>query len=675
MSADNFNENNLSDAIDYCHKRKVKVYITLNILIKNNEIKNFLEQIKLAYDAGTDAVIIQDPCFIPLIKKNFPDISIHLSTQATSTNSFSVPKFSEEIKSTNGIKCAENVKYAKNVKCDKNIKHAKKTINRVILPRELSLDEIKEISKHHETEVFVHGALCFCYSGQCIFSSFAGGRSGNRGRCAQPCRKKYNNKYILSTKDLCTLPMLPDIIKAGVSSLKVEGRLRTPFYVATVACIYRKYIDLLFDKDEKFNFKSVDRYNIEDKDMDDLFLAFNRKFTTGFAFNDSIVDSANLDKSAKLAKPINRGLFLGNINSGKIRLRKGIKVGDGIGIWSNDDVIGHKIEYIKLNGENIVEADKGDEVEINLGISEDGLSVYKTSSADSAVNLGDELPNINIFSKKIQTKDKYEISYLYVPIFNPKPNKDKTKIFIKVYNKKSAIEAAESGADVIYYDLFAENCINVKKLVDCKFFVYTPCFVSDKDLPIILEKIKEIDPDGILVSDRGLLFYLSENLDSFDKKIIHLDYSLNTFNDIDISYYNEFNAIPIISQELSFEEIKNLKDKNFIVLIHGDIILMSTKEPIRASLLIDEDERRFKVNCFKIDGKCRYYQILNNKQIGLFNKTKDYLTCGVKFFFIDLKKDTGKFVRIYKQILSNQAFDDKRIRKGYTTGHFNRGVD
>ena len=284
-SADNFGTHNIFNAIDFCHKRKVKVYVTFNTLVKPNEIEEVLNQINLAHSAGADAVIIQDPCLIPLIKANFSQLPIHLSTQATTTNSYSVPD----------------------------------GVERVILARELSMEEIKLISDNgkkqgYETEVFVHGALCLSYSGQCLFSSMVGGRSGNRGRCAQPCRKIYNNKYLLSTMDLCLLSKIPDIIATGTASLKIEGRMRTPLYVGTVAKIYRKYIDAYYASEFKVFIEDKVSFEREvEKDIDELMLAFNREFTTGFAFNDSIVDTR---------KPMNRGLFIGVIKNERIKLKK-----------------------------------------------------------------------------------------------------------------------------------------------------------------------------------------------------------------------------------------------------------------------------------------------------------------------------------------------------------------
>lgn len=598
QSAGNFDEKNIFSAVAYCHKRDVKVYAALNTLIKNNELKDYLDLMNTAYSAGADAVIIQDPCFIPLIKKNFPGLSIHLSTQSTAANSFSIPEGAD----------------------------------RVILERSLSFNEIKEISKKYNTEVFIHGALCLSYSGQCLFSSIIGGRSGNRGCCAQPCRKKYNNRYLLSTMDLCMLEKIPDLIKAGVSCFKIEGRLRTPLYVATAAKIYRKAIDSYYQGN----------YIFSEKDITGLKLVFNREFTTGFAFNDSIIDSR---------KPMNRGLYIGSFKEKKLELKQDLKIGDGVGIWKKDKIIGYRVEKILKDNNQIKEAKEGDIIEIDTRGAEDNCPVYKTSSADMVLFLGEEIEKIRpaIKNKKILT-----------PKFKPKENKDSIKIFVKAYNKKEALAADKAKADVIYYNILKEDCEEVKKQIkNSRFFVFTPRIASDDDVVRISEKIGQLNPDGVLVGNRGFLKFIKD-------KIIHLDYSFNCFNDIDMDYYDK---IQIISPELNFKEISELKNKNFAVLVHGDIILMSTKEKIKAPELVDEEGMHFKVR-----ENNNIYEILNSKQLGLFNLAKRYIDAGIRYFYIDTNKDVDKFIRIYRKIISKQPFDDKKIRKGYTTGHFSRGV-
>ncbi len=601
ISAENFNEKNLFSAIEFCHKHNVKAYAALNTLVKNNELKEYFSLMDLAYQAKADAVIIQDSCFIPIIQKNFPGLKIHLSTQATVTNKYSVPK----------------------------------GVDRVVLARELSYDEVKEMSKELNTEAFVHGALCFSYSGQCIFSSMVGGRSGNRGCCAQPCRRRYNNKYALSTMDLCLLEKIPFLIEAGVASFKIEGRLRSPLYTATAARIYRKYIDGYFEK------KKID---VEEKDIDDLKIAFNREFTQGFMFNNSIVDSK---------APMNRGLFIGIIKQKKLLLKKKLKLGDGISLWEKDHISGFTVKRIKKEGDYVNEASIGDIVELDLPKSVEYAQVYKTSSVDLNINLGDGLKFVRF------NWNKRDIS---IPHFPGSPNLDSPKLFVKAYNKKSAIAADKAKADVIYYDLLNSDCEEVKQLVKhAKFFVFTPRILSSAQAEECAKKIKEINPEGVLIANAGVISFLKGLFE------LHFDYSLNCFNDVNISC---FKGMPIISPELNFDEIIGLKNKGVIAFIHGDIVLMTTKEPLKAPELVDDDGRHFRVR-----KRHHLFEILNESQLGLFTKVKDYNGKGIKYFYIDLEKDVGKFVRIYHSILKGKDFDDKKIKKGYTLGHFQRGVE
>ena len=225
--AGNFSEEELLEALDYAHLRGKKVYLTVNTLLKNDEMEQLYDYLLPYYEKGLDAVLVQDFGVLSFIHRYFPLLPIHTSTQMTITGSKGVSFLQQ---------------YG---------------VSRVVMPRELSLGEMKRI--HEETgaelEAFVHGALCYCYSGQCLFSSMLGGRSGNRGRCAQPCRLPYevldeskktlkNSSYVLSMKDLCGLSDLQELYEAGVYSLKIEGRMKQASYAAGVVSFYRKYIDL-----------------------------------------------------------------------------------------------------------------------------------------------------------------------------------------------------------------------------------------------------------------------------------------------------------------------------------------------------------------------------------------------------------------------------------------------
>ena len=226
INAENFTEESLEEAVDFAHENGVRVYITFNTLIKDSELADAFRYACRLYEMGADALIVQDAGLARLVRRHLPDFPLHLSTQGTVYNEQAL-----ELVRQMGFK-------------------------RVVPARELSLSEVSRLCRAAETaglevEVFVHGALCMCYSGQCQMSrAFGGGeRSGNRGLCAQPCRLLYTDDkgrqgYFLSPKDLCALPLLPELVEAGVSSFKIEGRLKSPEYVAVTTAVYRKYLDL-----------------------------------------------------------------------------------------------------------------------------------------------------------------------------------------------------------------------------------------------------------------------------------------------------------------------------------------------------------------------------------------------------------------------------------------------
>ena len=246
--ADNLSEEKLLEVIDYVHLHGRQIYLTVNTLLKELELKNELYDYLLPYyKQGLDAVIVQDMGVLKYVKKHFPDLPIHASTQMTVTN----------------VLGAEFLK--------------KQGVERVVTAREMKLSEIEEITKKTDIEIesFVHGALCYCYSGQCLYSSLIGGRSGNRGQCAQPCRLPYkvngdkNTQYVLSLKDICTLEYIPELVESGIYSFKIEGRMKKPEYVALVTAMYRKYVDLYLKKG-KAGFK------VDPKDREKLMDLYNR---------------------------------------------------------------------------------------------------------------------------------------------------------------------------------------------------------------------------------------------------------------------------------------------------------------------------------------------------------------------------------------------------------------
>lgn len=250
--ADNFTEEQLLEAVDYCHLHGSRLYLTVNTLLKDSEIEGLYDYLLPYYKHGLDAVIVQDIGVLMFIREAFPDMDIHASTQMT-------------LCGADGAKLLEGA-----------------GASRIVTARELSLAEIRDIRRETSVEIesFVHGALCYCYSGQCLLSSLIGGRSGNRGRCAQPCRLPYQTGkaegFLLSPKDICTLDILPDILEAGVYSLKIEGRMKRAEYTAGVVRIYRKYLDFALAHGRK-------GYRVSEEDRHELMALYNRGgFTSGY---------------------------------------------------------------------------------------------------------------------------------------------------------------------------------------------------------------------------------------------------------------------------------------------------------------------------------------------------------------------------------------------------------
>ena len=354
-SANNFDRDELKEAVRYAHIRGVQVFVTANTLRKQNEIEEFLEYIKYLYDIDVDAIILQDIGMARLVKELLPDFEIHASTQMVAHS-------------------LEDVLYLQNIGFD-----------RVVLARELNIQEIEHICKNSnvDIEVFVHGALCVCYSGQCLMSSMLGNRSGNRGRCAQPCRQKYelidiysgevintDGEYLLSPKDLNSIQDIDKVIEAGVHSLKIEGRMKRPEYVATVIGSYRKTID---------EYMETKKINVSDETMNNLYTIFNRKFTKGYLFGDVGEDIMNSNR------PNNLGLYIGKVvdynrkaKRLKIKLENTLKKGDGISIGGG--TIGR---IIKSNGDIANIGYKGETIELDfIGDAKRNQIIYKTSDSD-----------------------------------------------------------------------------------------------------------------------------------------------------------------------------------------------------------------------------------------------------------------------------------------------------
>ena len=304
--ADNPDRDELIEAIRYAHLRGKRLYLTVNTLVKEQELMSLYEFLAPYYEAGLDAAIVQDVGVLHFLAKEFPGLSLHASTQMTLTAS-------------EGMKVFDGY-----------------PVTRLVPARELSLSEIGDICKKtgKEVEVFVHGALCYSYSGQCLMSSMIGGRSGNRGRCAQPCRMEYESeikgkKYWLSPKDLCGLALIPELIRAGVASFKIEGRMKRPEYAAAVASAYRKFTDLYISLGEE-GYQDYLRKNPKELEEEAVKLAdiYNRGGFTAGCF--TVHNGKNI---MSVNRPGHFGVPVGEVVSGGkgealIRLTKDVQPQD-----------------------------------------------------------------------------------------------------------------------------------------------------------------------------------------------------------------------------------------------------------------------------------------------------------------------------------------------------------
>ncbi len=340
--ASNFEELEIKDAVEYCHARHVKVYVTVNILAHNEDFEGMNEYLKSLDEIGVDGVIVSDLGIASLVKK-YTNLELHVSTQANVTNVYSAKAWVEL-----GAK-------------------------RLVLARELNIDEIREIKNYVgndiDIECFCHGAMCISYSGRCLLSNYFLGRDSNRGQCAQPCRWKYTiqplndqnsdlqdrypieedsrGTYILNSKDMCLIEHVKELSEAGINSFKVEGRMKSTYYVATVINAYRRAIDnYLNNKNKDFDY------------IEELKKTSNRSFTTGFYFNS---DQKTNKESALLEQTYDFvALVLEDSKDGKvlIELRNKFSIGDELEILSNTDSFN---KVIKVND---IEDEQGNHIDI-----------------------------------------------------------------------------------------------------------------------------------------------------------------------------------------------------------------------------------------------------------------------------------------------------------------------
>ena len=436
--ADNFTEKEIIEAINYAHLYDTKVYVTVNTIIYENETEEFIKYLKFLYLNGGDAVIMQDIGMISLARKLIPELEIHASTQTHNCN-------------------------------DNTLKLFKKLgVTRVVLARELSLDEINNLQTDLEKEIFIHGALCICYSGCCLFSSLNGGRSGNRGKCAGPCRLPYtlikNDKpietkglYLLSPKELNTTKQIQKILDTNVQSLKIEGRMKSPEYVGFITKMYRELIDNNTTQNTEKSLKKL----------------FNRDFTEGHLFNNKNYDLMNI------TSPNHIGIEIGKV----------LKIDKKIKIKLTDDLA-------QNDGIRFKESKKG--LIVNKLYNEKGLLINNAKKGD--IIFLDNKINIKSLDTVLKTTDYNLINELKsyeekkIPIDFKITAKEKQNIEITISDNKYKItEIGNKIQTSITSPITKENIIKqISKLGNTPFILKNIDIDMDNNIFIPLKELNEL---------------------------------------------------------------------------------------------------------------------------------------------------------------------------------------
>lgn len=571
--ASNFDNENMKKAIDYAHSYGVKVYVTMNTLLKEDELPKALKYAGYLYEIGVDALIIQDMGLFKGIKEMYSDFEMHASTQMTIHNGEGAIYFKE------------------------------KGFHRIVLSRELTFDEIKYISKDLkiETEMFVHGALCVCYSGQCLMSSMIGGRSGNRGRCAQPCRMEYTllsensgekKGYLLSPKDICTIEDVKSIIDSGTYSLKIEGRMKRPEYVAGVVRNYRKAVDKeLFNKD--FDVK---------KGKDELLQLFNRG---GFS---KAYLKKNVGKDMmSFSFPKNTGVPLGKVlDNGEMILERDLALGDGVRVLDG----GFTASKILKGKNEVSKASKGDRVKVFPTNYKKGDYLYKMSDKE----LTEELSlGIKPYGRKIPLK-----GYL-----NFKVNEEITlgTLFLDEYYevKGSLVQEATNrplDKERILKALFKSGDYPYK-FDDIEFINFEDGFMRVGELNELRRGLFEKIIKGVCSKYRRKRFGNEklQNNNEYNKEILNISYLPKVilkeqFDEIKDKF--DFIAVDVFNRHRNGIRINDLKEYSNIC---GNLIL-KIPEIIKGE---------FNSVCNIIDKSLPYIKGLLTANIGIINKYKDKL--------------------------------------------------
>ena len=610
--ANNFSEEELIEAVKYAHLRNVKIYVTLNTLLTEKEFNNAIKMVDFYYQNNVDALLIQDLGLYYYIKNKYPDFELHCSTQM-------------HVHNIEGIKNAKKLGF-----------------KRVVIARESNLEFIKEATKQNiEIETFVHGAICVSYSGQCLMSSVSKNRSANKGMCAQCCRLAYdlvdedeniiktNTKYLISPKDMCLINDIPDLINAGVSSFKIEGRLKSAAYVGYITRIYRKAIDAYYNNE---------KFLINEEELNNFKVLFNRNFTDDYLFNKNnlfgqltpnhlgleigtVIKNVNNYTYIKLSRELNQfdGIRIGEygcicnmLYSNNLLVNHG-DINDIVAIKTNKILKGKVYKTLDYKLEEDIKNTKDLKLPIDINIK-----IYADSNVEVKIN--DFIYQSNICAQKaINAPIDYDTVLKSFSKLNDteyylnKLNLESNNAFLTIKQLNQIRRDT-----IIEYNKFRLNSFKRTK-INNEFNYKEPIYnESLESFSIDLNELsKVVNPNSIYTeSDINIIYEFGGILKDYQNKIAY--YSLNCSNSYAYEFFKKLGFKEIIlSSELKDNDIEDLKDaykqRNNIdikpyILESGNRILMYIKANPFDSYIDNKKKYYIKDHNFK-------YSIIRNKDI------------------------------------------------------------
>lgn len=682
--ANNLTEEEMIDAIQKVHLKGCKLYLTVNTLLKEKELeKQLYEYLLPFYREGLDAVIVQDLGVLQFIRTHFPGLAIHASTQMTITG-------------VDGARMLSEL-----------------GASRIVTARELSLSEIKEIHKIVDIEIesFVHGALCYSYSGQCLFSSILGGRSGNRGRCAQPCRLPYQTEmfpgkeaYLLSPRDLCTIGKLPQIIESGVYSLKIEGRMKKPEYTAGVVSIYRKYLD--------FYLEGKKDISVSKEDQAHLFELYNRgTFTQGYYFQHNGRDmmffegrTKENEKSIAFSEEIKKD-YVGRIPKtslkGHVTIRKGLPAE----IETEVHIKGNRYVF-SVKGEIAAKAQKQpltiETIQKQIGKTGNTPFEFSSLTVDTDGESFLSVTSLNELRRKGLSglmgciRETYLRGDAKEKQSAVKCEKNRTMPYrmYALLEKKEYFKALLplKGFEGFYLDSMEYDIEDVKYAVkaagDKKIYYALPHIFRRQARNWLEEQYEELTASGIegfLVRNLEEAAYLKQKNCPLS---IRLDFSVYTFNSQALSLLSDHSGMEMhtLPLELNAGELRSLADDRSELLVYGYLPMMLSAQCIRKNTDYCKKEEgllsirdRYK-NEFPVKNVCRfcYNKIYNCKPLSLLTLKKEVDELGPSCIRLDFTIETVKEAVQAAKSFTSAYLEGQEYQKEpweFTRGHFKRGVE